>query len=237
MVSRLTPALQPAAADVMRSRLAEVPTCGRQPKQRTTSRRKDRIVRISVLGALALALVSSAASAQTTDGGYERALSTSMASVAKAMHSTIRTNLADSAARMTEADFAFRPTPEARSFGQLVGHVINVNYFFCSQAAGEQFPATANYETISDRATLVKALQDSLSYCDRIYDTTTDANFNEPVVMPPQAGTPAPPTLRGAVLMFNIAHNNEHYGNLVVYMRLRGRVPPSTARTQGSIQR
>jgi uncharacterized damage-inducible protein DinB len=36
--------------------------------------------------------------------------------------------------------------------------------------------------------------------------------------------------------MFNIAHNNEHYGNLVVYMRLRGRVPPSTANVQGSKQ-
>lgn len=183
-----------------------------------------------------MTLVSSVTSAQTTDGGYERALSTSMASVAKAMHATIRTNLADSAARMTEADFAFRPTPEVRSFGQLVGHVINVNYFFCSQAAGERSPATTNYETNSDRATLVKALQDSLSYCDRIYDATTDANFSQPVMMPPQAGTPAPPTVRGAVLMFNVAHNNEHYGNLAVYMRLRGRIPPSTTNAQGSKQ-
>jgi uncharacterized damage-inducible protein DinB len=39
-------------------------------------------------------------------------------------------------------------------------------------------------------------------------------------------------TARGAVLTFNTAHNNEHYGNLVVYMRLKGHVPPSTARTQ-----
>jgi uncharacterized damage-inducible protein DinB len=39
------------------------------------------------------------------------------------------------------------------------------------------------------------------------------------------------------VLMFNTTHNNEHYGNIVVYMRLRGRVPPSTARTQTGGQR
>ena len=38
-------------------------------------------------------------------------------------------------------------------------------------------------------------------------------------------------TPRGAMLMFNTTHNNEHYGNMVVYMRLKGRVPPSTART------
>lgn len=39
-------------------------------------------------------------------------------------------------------------------------------------------------------------------------------------------------TLRGAILMFNIAHNNEHYGNIVVYMGLKGHVPPSMARTR-----
>jgi uncharacterized damage-inducible protein DinB len=36
-------------------------------------------------------------------------------------------------------------------------------------------------------------------------------------------------TVRGAILMFNTTHNNEHYGNIVVYMRLKGHVPPSTA--------
>jgi uncharacterized damage-inducible protein DinB len=36
-------------------------------------------------------------------------------------------------------------------------------------------------------------------------------------------------TVRGAILVFNTTHNNEHYGNIVVYMRLKGHVPPSTA--------
>jgi uncharacterized damage-inducible protein DinB len=39
-------------------------------------------------------------------------------------------------------------------------------------------------------------------------------------------------TRRGAMLMFNTTHNNEHYGNTVVYLRLKGKVPPSTARSQ-----
>jgi uncharacterized damage-inducible protein DinB len=37
---------------------------------------------------------------------------------------------------------------------------------------------------------------------------------------------------RGSVLVFNTAHNNEHYGNIIVYLRLKGIVPPSTARVQ-----
>ena len=40
------------------------------------------------------------------------------------------------------------------------------------------------------------------------------------------------PTIRGAVLMFNVTHNNEHYGNIVVYLRLKGQTPPSTARAR-----
>ena len=37
---------------------------------------------------------------------------------------------------------------------------------------------------------------------------------------------------RGAVLIFNTTHNTEHYGNIVVYLRLKGQTPPSTARAQ-----
>ena len=174
------------------------------------------------------------ASAQTTDGGYDKALSTSLAKVAKSMHSTIRTNLAEAAEAMTEADYAFRPTAEVRTFGQLVGHIAGANIFFCSQAAGEKPPTTENYEAISNRAALLKGLKDALAYCDRVYGSTTDTTFSTPVRMGAGPGTPPTETTLGAVLMFNVAHNNEHYGNVVVYMRLRGRVPPSTARAQSS---
>jgi uncharacterized damage-inducible protein DinB len=173
-------------------------------------------------------------SAQTTDGGFDKALSESLAKVANSMHSTIRTNLAEAAEAMTEADYAFRPTAEIRTFGQLVGHVASANFFFCSQAAAEKPPATENYEAISNRAALLKGLKDSLSYCDRVYRSTTDATFNTTVHMSAAPGAPATATTRGAILMFNVAHNNEHYGNVVVYMRLEGRVPPSTARAQRS---
>jgi uncharacterized damage-inducible protein DinB len=110
--------------------------------------------------------------------------------------------------------------------------VVNANFFFCSQVAGEKSPATADYKQIADKAALVKALNDSLVYCDRVYAATTDANFVQPVQIANIGGTGSTSTVRGAMLMYNIAHNNEHYGNLVVYMRLKGHVPPSTARGQ-----
>ena len=74
---------------------------------------------------------------------------------------------------------------------------------------------------------LVKALKDSLAYCDDVYASTTDATFGEVVKL--AGGGEAS---RGSMLVFNTAHNNEHYGNIVVYMRLKGHVPPSTAKAQ-----
>ena len=173
-----------------------------------------------------------AASAQATDAGYPDELSPSLAGSAKAMHAMIRRDLAQAAENMPADEYAFRPTPLVRTFGQIIGHVVDANFFFCSQVAGEKSPAAADYEQITDKAALVKALNDSLVYCDLVYAATTDANFVQPLQIANVVGTGSTNTVRGAVLMYNIAHNNEHYGNLAVYMRLKGHVPPSTARAQ-----
>jgi uncharacterized damage-inducible protein DinB len=177
-------------------------------------------------------IILPAASAQATDAGYSDELSPSLAGSAKAMHAMIRRDLAEAAEKMPADEYAFRPTPQVRSFGQIIGHVTDANFFFCSQAAGEKSPATADYEQITDKSALVKALNDSLAYCDRVYAATTDANFIQPMQIANVVGTGSTNTVRGAVLMYNTTHNNEHYGNLAVYMRLKGHVPPSTARVQ-----
>jgi uncharacterized damage-inducible protein DinB len=190
------------------------------------------MLRLLILGCVFAYVTLPAASAQTTDGGYADELSPSLAGSAKAMHAMIRRDLAEAAENMPADEYAFRPTPQIRTFGQIIGHVIDSNFFFCSQAAGEKSPATADYEQITDKAALVKALNDSLVYCDRVYAATTDANFIQPVQIAHVIGTSSSNTVRGAVLMYNIAHNNEHYGNLAVYMRLKGHFPPSTARVQ-----
>ena len=187
-------------------------------------------MRLLLVGACFLC-ASTSVGAQTTDGGFGESASPSMASVVKSMHAIIRRNLAEAADAMPAEEYAFKPTPEVRSFGQAIGHVAFGNFLFCSMAKGEPSPSATNYErTATDKASLVKALRDSLAYCDDVYATTTDANFGQLVkVSSPKGGTESS---RGSVLVFNTTHNNEHYGNLVVYMRLKGHVPPSTARVQ-----
>lgn len=182
---------------------------------------------------IAIQMLGAAAYAQTSDGGFDKALSSSMAASVKAMHATIRRDIAEAADAMPAEDFGFKPTPAVRSFAQLVGHVINANFFFCSQAKSAAMPATTNFEQVSDKAALIKGLTDALAYCDAVYESTTDADFNQAVTLNGFPGmNPKTTTTRGAVLMFNTTHNNEHYGNIVVYLRLKGKVPPSTARSQ-----
>ena len=186
-----------------------------------------------ILATFILAAAVAPVSAQTSDAGFWTQLSPSMANSAKTMHASIRRNLAEAAELMPAADYAFKPTPDVRSFAQLIGHVAFGNYLMCSQAVGEKSPATGNYEQMTDKAQLVKALNDSLAYCDRIYAATTDANFNQAATVGGLGpNIPQAPTIRGAVLWFNVTHNNEHYGNIIVYLRLKGHTPPSTARIQ-----
>jgi uncharacterized damage-inducible protein DinB len=181
--------------------------------------------------AIAIHVWCPAAYAQTSDGGFDKTLSSSLAATAKAMHATIRRDIAEAATTMPAEDFGFKPTPEVRSFAQLVGHVINANFFFCSQAKGAAMPATTNFERVAESAALIKGLSDALAYCDAVYESTTDADFNQVVTLNGFPGmNPKTTTSRGAVLMFNTTHNNEHYGNIVLYLRLKGHVPPSTAR-------
>jgi uncharacterized damage-inducible protein DinB len=186
------------------------------------------MARLSVV-LLLLAASPLPATAQTTGAFFTDALSPSMAAIVKAMHATIRRDLAEAAASMPAEEYAFKPTPQVRSFAELVGHVVNANFFFCSQAKGERSPATTNYEKAADKAALVKGMTDALAYCDGVVAGITDTSFNELIKLAgPGGATPQSP--RGAVLMFNTTHNNEHYGNIVVYMRLKGHVPPSSAR-------
>jgi uncharacterized damage-inducible protein DinB len=190
------------------------------------------MVRVILLALVFGCVILPAASAQTTDSGYPGELTPSLAASAKEMHAAIHRDIADAAEAMPADEYAFQPTPQVRTFAQIVGHLANANFYFCSQIAGEKSPATANYQKVTDKPALVKALDDSLDYCDKVYAATTDATFTQPVQIANVGGEGSTKTLRGAMLMYNTAHNNEHYGNLAVYMRLKGHVPPSTARAQ-----
>jgi uncharacterized damage-inducible protein DinB len=123
--------------------------------------------------------------------------------------------------QMPEAKYSFKATPDVRSFGEVVGHVINDHYIFCSAALGEKDPNTVDYEKVTTRTGLLEGLKKSYAYCDPAY-AMSEAKALEQTDFFGNTGS------RLWVLTFNLTHDSEHYGNLVVYFRLIGMVPPSS---------
>lgn len=139
-----------------------------------------------------------------------------------------------SAEKMPEENFGKKlgTQPETRTYGQLIGHVVNANYFFCAQAKGEADPQTVDYEkTPQTKDALVKGMHAAIDYCQGIYDGLTDTALMTPRTVTGQNGQtrqvyPFNPILR------NVAHNNEEYGNIVGFFRQFNLVPPSTEAAQ-----
>ena len=126
------------------------------------------------------------------------------------------------AQKMPEENYSFKPTPEVRSFGQLVGHEADANYMFCAQAAGEPNPMKNIEKTKTSKTDLVTAMKDAVAYCNKTFDGMTDAKGSEMVKFFNFN------LARLTLLSLNTAHTDEHYGNIVTYMRLKGIVPPTS---------
>ncbi len=127
-----------------------------------------------------------------------------------------------SAEKMPEENYSFKPIDTVRSYGQVLGHVADAQYLFCSIALGEKNPAPKVEQTKTSKADLIAALRDAFSYCDKAYDGMTDASASQMVKL---FGNDAP---KLGALTVNNMHNLEHYGNLVTYMRMKNIVPPSS---------
>lgn len=177
-----------------------------------------RISRVAI-ALLVLCSVPSAALAQTaadTRAGI------------KGTYDIVKGNILKSAEMATDEIYAFKPTADVRSTAQLLGHIANANYMICSMAAGEKSPATSNAEQLTAKADIQKALAGSFAYCDTVWSKIEGDKGSEPVDVFGMKHT------RASAMAFNTAHDWEHYGNLVTYMRLKGMVPPSSQRGGGN---
>ncbi|HEX9755172.1 MAG TPA: DinB family protein [Gemmatimonadales bacterium] len=169
-----------------------------------------------VLASVALAAPLAAQTTAPSGGGAVAGLG--------AVYGAGKRFLTQAAEQMPEEHYAFKATPEVRSFGQIVGHVANANYMICSMATGETNPKDGtNFEETTAKADLVKALSEAFAYCDKAYQMA-DAKGMEAMKL---FGMD---TNRLGVLALNAGHNYEHYGNIVTYMRLKGMTPPSSQR-------
>ena len=144
----------------------------------------------------------------------------SVAADLKQSYNGIKNNILQAAEKMPDDAYSFKPSPAERDFGGWVAHVADAQAGGCSRIAGSARQVNAASKT--SKADLILALKESFQICDAVYEGTTDANLTEGV-----------PSFRGqtpriSALYGNIAHDQECYGSMAVYLRLKGIVPPST---------
>ena len=146
---------------------------------------------------------------------------------ARALFKEASDYIIQSAVDFPEAKYGFKPTPAVRSFGEIVGHVAGSQAMFCAIALGEKPPAEDAVEkSATTKAALIEAMRATTSGCARAYAQS-------------DAAATAMVDLFGAqrsrlyTLLSNAMHDNEHYGNLVTYLRMNGMVPPSSKPAPG----
>lgn len=140
----------------------------------------------------------------------------------KRVYSGLKNVLLTTAEKVPEESYGWKPTEAVRTFGQVVGHVADSNYLFCSLVLGEPNPALKIEKTKTAKADLIAALKGAFAYCDKAYDGLTDASASQMVKLF------ANETPKLGVLSVNNMHAAGHYGNLVTYMRLKNIVPPTS---------
>jgi hypothetical protein len=173
---------------------------------------------------LTAAPVATAQQAPAAAGGQTIGLAAGL----QRSYAGIKANLTEAAQKLADADYTYRPSPEIRPYGAQFAHTANSQFNSCAAAKGEPNPnGTANLEqTKTTRADIVKALTDSFAYCDPVFAALTDQSALELVRQGPNQ------VARGSVLANLIAHSNEEYGVITVYLRTKNVVPPSTERAQ-----
>jgi len=178
---------------------------------------------MGVFVGLGVVLAASTAGAQAPAGGQKIGLAQGI----QRSYAGIKANLTEAAAKMSDADYSYTPSPEIRAYGGQLAHVAFWNYVFCAAAKGEANPNSDEFEkTKTTKTDVVKVLTESFAYCDPVYAALTDESALQLV----KQG--ANEVARGAVLANNNSHDNEEYGIITVYLRTKSMVPPSTERQQ-----
>ena len=164
---------------------------------------------------LVLALLITAAAA--------RAQSPSYTGDVRRDYQSIRDYFIRAAEKMPEEKYAFKPSPDVRSFAQQIAHVADDQYNLCAPAKGETRtdPYTFIEGRFSKKSELVVELQKAFAYCDAAYANVTDVTGLQPSF--PDKGRS-----KFGMLNWNLWHTWEHYGNIVVYLRMNGLVPPTS---------
>lgn len=172
----------------------------------------------------ALALLSAAATASA-----QNPLTTAVMK----NYTEMKQNLVEAAALMPDDAYGYKLTPPQFSFGEWMSHSASANFYYCARFGGTARPDAAMLRSMrgkTAKADLRKFLEDSFAFCDAALQgmddkkAVTEVQFNIDTLHP------------ATFLVGLLTSLNEHYGNVVGYLRTKGITPPSTAREESKSQ-
>jgi len=174
------------------------------------------IVGMSAFGLLSLFTLSASGQAQTEKVSLQAEVLKDWTALGDTMHKI--------AAQMPADKYTFKPTDAQQTFGQRTVHVATANVYFLGLLGG-----SATKPTIDDKVTTkdaaLKALDDSFAYGVAVLKQQTDQTLMQAVAAPPKFMGPS----SGArVMSFLSGHTWDIYGQMAVYLRLNGQVPPAS---------
>jgi uncharacterized damage-inducible protein DinB len=130
------------------------------------------------------------------------------------------------AAEMPADKYGFKATPAQESFGERTVHVATTNVYFLGLLGGTAVKPTIDPKATS-RDAAIKALDDSFDYGAAVLKQLTDQTLLQPVASAPKF---MGPSSRARIVVFLVGHTWDIYGQMVVYLRLNGLVPPASQR-------
>lgn len=133
---------------------------------------------------------------------------------------------------MPEDRYSFAPTngefKGVRTFAQQLKHIGAYNYILCSGIKQEKPPIDPNGDAgpdnVTKKADILKYVRDSFAYCRQAFGTIDEKNALEPIT----GGGGGQRTTRLSLATFAASHPFDHYGQMVVYLRMNGRIPPAS---------
>ena len=144
-----------------------------------------------------------------------------------AQYKPMKLNFIEGAAAIPADDYTYKLTPPQRPLGEWISHTAQGNFTRCAAISGKATPPEAKIAgDAKSKEEIQKVLAASFTYCDEALKTITDQGALAEVTIGGKKSYPV------TAMVSLIASLNEHYGNMVGYLRMKGITPPSTARAQ-----
>jgi len=146
--------------------------------------------------------------------------------------SSLEHDFVPAAEAMPADKYDFAPTngefKGVRTFAEQIKHVAAVNYEFGGFLLGEKPPVEGNGEagpaSVKTKTEVLKYLKDSFAYLHKAVDTIDEKNAVEPMKSPYGEGT----ATRLGLANLTVEHGWDHYGQMAIYLRMNGIVPPAS---------